>query len=109
MVEEVFRDPTGFEVILTEKCWTEHIIQRHPEIGQYRDLVIGTIKQPDAIYLGKRDPSRRIYLKKYPQVTGIGKWLDLLVFAGNQDRHIATAYFAAYAMRMLGEQIWPSK
>jgi hypothetical protein len=74
----------------------------------FRDLVIETIQTPDAVYAGRRDPSRRIYRKRYLEVSGLGESLDLLVFVGNTDRYVATAYFAAYSFRMLGTSIWPS-
>lgn len=106
-MDEVIRDPTGFQVILTEECWTGHITRKHPEMNAFRERLAETIQNPDAIYLGKRDPSRRIYVKKYPHPGQVGNWLDLLVFVSN-DGYVATAYFAAYSMRMLGKQIWPS-
>ena len=109
VVQEAVQDPTGFEVFLTEQCWAEHITIKHPEMSSHRDLVRETLRMPDAIHFGKRDPARRIYLKTFHHVAGIGNWLHLLVFVGNQDRHVATAYFTSYAMRMLGEQVWPSR
>src|SRR3990170_3890080 len=108
-MQEIIQDPTGFEVILTDKCWTDHILRRHPELGPFRKLVVETVKKPDGIYQGKRDPSNRIYPRKYPEVPGVGNWLDLLVFVRDDTKYVATAYFAAAAFRALGERIWPSK
>lgn len=73
-----------------------------------KQLVVEAVGRPDAIYLGKRDPSRRIYRKRHLQVRGVGDSLDLLVFVGGTDGYVATAYFAAYALRMAGTLIWPS-
>ncbi|MBI1984150.1 MAG: hypothetical protein HYS61_08130 [Acidobacteria bacterium] len=101
-------DPTGFEAILTDECW-QHITARHPEMGPFRQFVVETIQQPEGIYSGKRDPTRTIYQKKYVHVPGLGGSLDLLVFVGTTDGYVATAYFSAYSLRMLGDLIWPSR
>ncbi len=106
-MQEQISDPTGFEAILTDACW-QHIAARHPEMGPLRQLVVETIRQPDGIYLGRRDPVRRIYRKRYVHVPELGDSLDLLVFVGSADGYVATAYFAAYSFRMLGALIWPS-
>lgn len=105
-MEEAISDPTGFQAILTDECW-HHIVSRHPEMQPLREFVLETIRGPDEIYLGRRDPSRRIYRKRHLQIPGLGGPLDLLVFAGGTDKYVATAYFAAYSWRMLGTQIWP--
>lgn len=106
-MEEAISDPTGFQAILTDECW-QHIVSRHPEMRPLKELVLEAIRNPDGIYLGKRDPRRRIYSKRYLQVRGVGDSLSLLVFVGGEDRFVATAYFAAYALRMLGNLIWHS-
>jgi hypothetical protein len=74
----------------------------------FRELVKEVLGQPDGIYLGKRDSTRRIYCKRYLQVSEVGDSLDLLVFVGGADGYVATSYFAAYSLRMLRVLIWPS-
>jgi hypothetical protein len=106
-MDETISDPTGFQVVFTDDCW-RHIVSRHPEMQPFKELVAEAIRQPDGIHLGKRDPSRRIYRKRYLQVPGLGGPLDLLVFADGTDGYVATAYFAAYSLRMLGVLKWPS-
>lgn len=106
-MEEAISDPTGFQAILTDDCW-QHIVSRHPEMQPFRQFVVETIREPNAIHSGKRDPSRRIYYKRYLQVHGVGDTLALLVFVNSGDGYVATAYFAAYSFRMLGALIWPS-
>jgi hypothetical protein len=106
-MQQAISDPTGFNAILTDECW-EHIAARHPEMGPFRQFVMETIQQPDGIYSGRRDATRRIYRKKYMHVPGLGDSLDLLVFVGSAGQYVATAYFAAYSFRMLGALIWPS-
>jgi hypothetical protein len=70
-MEEAISDPTGFQAILTDDCW-QHIVSRHPEMQSFRQFVLETIREPDAVYSGKRDPSRRIYRKRYLQVPEVG-------------------------------------
>ena len=105
-MNEKIRDPTGFEAILTDECWI-HVTARHPEMGPFREFAAETIRRPDGIHLGKRDPGRRIYRKRYKDIPVMGGSFDLLVFVGNADGYVATAYFAAYSFRMLGTSIWP--
>jgi hypothetical protein len=62
-MQDNIRDPTGFEAILTDECWS-HITSRHPEMVPFRQQVIETIQRPDGIHSGKRDPARKIYRKK---------------------------------------------
>jgi hypothetical protein len=107
-LDETIRDPTGFEAILTNECWTGHIVIGHPEMAAFRERVLETIASPDAIYSGKRDPTSRIYAKKYAETPGVGLELTLLVYAKVESRYVATAYFAAHTLRALGEKIWPS-
>ena len=106
-MQDNIRDPTGFEVILTNECWA-HITSRHPEMESFRQRVIETLQGPDGIHIGKRDPARKIYRKKYSDIPVPGGSFDLLVFVGSADGYVATAYFAAYSFRMLGVLIWPT-
>ncbi|PYT66254.1 MAG: hypothetical protein DMG39_27170 [Acidobacteria bacterium] len=64
----------------------------------FKEFVLESIRQPNGIYLGKRDPTRRIYRKSYLEVPGVGNSLDLLVFLGDDGKHVATAYFAAFSL-----------
>ena len=103
----IVQDPTGLEVILTDECW-QHVISRHPEMRPFKELVLEAIRQPNGIYLGTRDPARRIYRKHYSEVPGVGNSVDVLVFLGEDNKHVATAYFIGYSFRILGRLVWPS-
>ena len=54
----------------------------------FRTYVLETIRVPDGIYKGKRDPTRKIYRKHYAEVPGLGNALDLLVFVGEKSGYI---------------------
>jgi len=105
--DEEIRDPTGLVVVLTERRWTEHIIVRHPEMATVRAGVIDTVARPESIHLGRRDPTRRIYVRDWGPVPGVGASLTPLVLVG-ETGEVGTAYFIAEAFRKLGRQIWPS-
>ncbi len=104
---DIVQDPTGLEVVLTDECW-QHVISRHPEMSPLKEFVLETIRQPDGIYCGKRDPTRRIYRKGYSEIPAVGNSLEVLVFLADDGRHVATAYLIAYSFRMLGRLLWPS-
>ena len=103
---DIVQDPTGLQVILTDECW-RHIVSHHPEMLPLKEFVLATIREPNGIYIGKRDPSRRIYKKNYSEVPSVGNSLDVLVFLGDDGIHVATSYLAAYSLRMLGRLVWP--
>jgi|SRR5467141_2623903 len=103
---DIVQDPTGLEVVLLDECW-RHIVSHHPEMEPLKELVLETIRQPNGIYNGKRDPSRRIYRKSYTEVPNVGNSLDVLVFLGDDGKHVATSYLIAYSFRMLGRLVWP--
>lgn len=74
----------------------------------FREVVTAAIQKPDAIHLGKRDPTCRICRKRYEDLPGVGKGLHALVFVDGHSGYVKTAYFAAFAFRALGQRIWPS-
>lgn len=108
-MDQIITDPTGFEVTISDACWDAHVVVRHPEMAEHKGLVAETIAAPEAIYRGKRDPSRRIYRRRYETVPGVGNFLDVLVFVGDSDGFMATTYFTAGSIRTLGERLWPSE
>ena len=77
MADQTIQDPTGFAAILTEQCWVEHITRNHPELAPFRPWVVETVETPDGIFFGKRDPSRRVYARRYAQVPDVGNELTL--------------------------------
>jgi hypothetical protein len=100
----------GLEVILDEEQWEAHVLVGHPELQSKRNLVIETLENADAVFRSKRDPSTRIYLKKYTDLM-LGDHLieqtTLRVYVREIDGFVVTAYFAAAWWRSLGEKQWP--
>ncbi len=101
----------GLPVELDEDHWKTHVLKGHPELTPYREFVIETLKQPDGVYRGKRDPTTRIYAKTYAGIR-IGETpveeISLVVVVREKNAFVVTAYFAVAAWRGFGERIWPS-
>ena len=101
----------GLQVELDDDHWKSHIIKGHPELMPHRELAIETLRNLDGVYRSKRDPSTRIYARRYRGIR-IGETLveeiSLRVIVREDNGSIVTAYFAAAMWRGLGERIWPS-
>ena len=101
----------GLDVALDDDHWKTHILKGHPELAQHRELVIETLKHPEAVYRSKRDPTTRVYARSYSEIM-IGETLaeriDLRVVVREKKSFVVTAYFAVAMWRGFGERIWPS-
>jgi len=101
----------GLDVTLDDDHWKAHIVKKHPELAQNLDRVIETLKEPDAVYRSKRDPTTRVYARSYSGIV-IGETLvekaTLRVIVRDESRFVVTAYFAVAMWRGVGERIWPS-
>jgi hypothetical protein len=100
----------GLEAVLDEGHWEAHVLVGHAELMGKRELVIETLQNADAVFRSKRDPSTRIYLKRYADIM-LGDHLieqtTLRVYVRESDGFVITAYFAAAWWRSLGEKLWP--
>lgn len=105
------RAADGLDVALDDDHWNAHIVKKHPELGQHRDLVIETLQHPDAVYRSKRDPATRVYARSYTGIR-IGETLvegvNLRVVVRETESFVVTAHFVVEMWRGLGERIWPS-
>ena len=101
----------GLDVSLDDNRWQMHIIKRHPELAQHRELVIETLRHPDVIYRSKRDPAARVYTRSYAGImvgeTSVPR-INLRVVVREEERLVTTALFVAATWRGLGERLWPS-
>ena len=100
----------GLQAVLDEAHWEAHVLAGHPELRGKLELVIETLQEADEIFRSKRDPSTRIYLKRYADIM-LGDHLieltTLRVYVRESDGFVVTAYFAAAWWRSLGEKLWP--
>jgi len=74
-MQEIIQDPTGFEVILTDKCWTDYILRRHPELGPFQKLVVETVKKSDGIYKEKETHPTEFTQESIPKFLAWGTGL----------------------------------
>lgn len=63
------KDPCGEEIILTRDCYFGHIFSAHPNIGQWIETVIETIRNPEGIFKDKEDVLHYIG-KIQPEIRG---------------------------------------
>lgn len=55
MAVEKRTDPQGYEIALEDERW-DHIIERHPEMEEHRELLLQAMESPELIL---RDPQRQ--------------------------------------------------
>lgn len=79
--------PAGQEVILTAASW-RHIVNRHPEMAQYRDAVIEVISNPDAVLEDPRPGRQRFYREGL----GPSRLLRVIVDFNQRPALIVTAH-----------------
>jgi hypothetical protein len=105
------RAADGLDVALDDDHWKTHIVKRHPELTQYRELVIETLQHPEAVYRSKRDPTTRVYARSYSGLMiaeTLVETVNLRVVVREKESFVVTAYFVGAMWRGLGERIWPS-
>lgn len=104
------RTVDGLEAALDEGHWQSHVLLGHPELQGKHELVTETLQNADAVFRGKRDPSARIYLKRYADIMPGDHLIEkttLRVYVRENDGIVVTAYFAAARRRSPGEKLWP--
>jgi len=68
----IVRSRNGVSVRLTEERW-QHIVRRHPEMGDQRERVLETLAEPDMIQQG--DFSELLAISFYPETPLTDKFL----------------------------------
>jgi hypothetical protein len=93
-----------------EGHWQSHVLLGHSVLLGKHELVTEKLQNADAAFRSKRDPSTRIYLKRYADIM-LGDHLiektTLRVHVRENDGSVISAYFAAAWWRSLGEKLWP--
>jgi hypothetical protein len=79
--------PEGDTVVLTATAWA-HIADEHPDIAPFRDEVLETIAEPDAVADDPRPGRQRFYRH------GIGpsRWLRVIVDFNQSPARVVTAF-----------------
>jgi hypothetical protein len=83
----------GVPVRLTEERW-QHIVHRHPEMGDQRDRILETLTEPDTIQQG--DFNELLAIRFYPKTPLTRKFLVVVYREISvEDGFILTAYLAS--------------
>ncbi len=80
-------DPDGTVVELTEERWS-HIVDRHPEMRLFRELVLRAVREPDQRMQGRQANEEWCYLRtQLPS-----DWLKVVIAYAGGRGHIVTAH-----------------
>lgn len=97
----VAQSVNGILIRLPDERW-EHIIQRHADISDQKELLLKTISEPTRILQGNKDEQLAI------QEIKPGKWLVVIYKEDRTDGFVITA-FSTRKVNSLNrrQQIWP--
>ncbi len=79
--------PDGDAVVLTATAW-RHISDEHPDIAPYRNEVLATIAEPDAVTSDPRPGRQRFYRHG----VGPSRWLRVIVDFNRNPARVVTAF-----------------
>ena len=88
---------------LSENAW-KHIRERHPEVSNYRSMVVGVASRPQFIIRGQHGELKAV---KLLGSTHLGqKYLVVVYRERKRRKDIITAYFTSEPRRIRGEMVW---
>lgn len=95
------KDRFGNILLLKEKHW-RYIIEKHPEIGNYKDRLSAVVKDPDIVKRSRRDKDIFLYYRYYKDIFE-GKYL---LVVGKIEEHpiVLTCYITDRIKE--GDFIW---
>lgn len=88
-------DKTGRKIRLTKKQWS-HITRKHPQIANYQEEIINTLKNPLKITDYGFDDKVRYYYKYLKHKTSPEKYLLVIVKYLNGTGFIISSFFEKY-------------
>jgi len=80
-------DPDGRLVTLTQLSW-RHIVERHPELGVGRDVVLAAVAVPDERLMGREVGEEWFYRRG----AGPSRWMRVVVHYERGSGRILTAF-----------------
>jgi hypothetical protein len=86
-VRSAIADPHGRRVELTDERW-RHIVERHPEIESYGDLILRAVYDPDERMEGTVSNEEWYYAR----TSAPSNWLKVVVAYAEGRGHIVTAH-----------------
>ncbi len=60
-------DPKGYTVLCSRDVWERHILARHPEVRDLRDLIVEAITAPDRSEIDPEDERVVRYYRQIPE------------------------------------------
>ena len=88
---------------LSDRAW-KHIRERHPEVSNYRSIVVDVVRKPEVVFKGYRGVKKAT---RYLDNTHLGpKYLVVVYNERERQKAIITAYFTSDMKRIKGEEIW---
>ncbi len=98
---DVTNSLNGIPIRLPNERW-QHIIQRHADIADKKDLILRTISSPDRLLAGNEGAIIAV------QALETGKWLVVIYKETPQDGFVVTA-FSTRKINSLNrrQQLWP--
>jgi len=95
----------GTPVVITRRTWHGHVVEGHPEMKPYLDLVMATIEEPDVIARDTRHPGRVYFNKRWADISDFpAAWLQAMVLLP-RDGSFARLLSAWPARRVGGKEI----
>ncbi|MGB9612693.1 MAG: hypothetical protein ACPL4K_00730 [Candidatus Margulisiibacteriota bacterium] len=90
-----FKDYKGTPIILTDQCWEEHILFRHPEVKKFLGKMQKVLEAPDVWRESDKDENVVLYYKSGIIKGKYGELFLVVVVRYEKDKkhgYVATAY-----------------
>ncbi len=92
MVDSSLIDPLERTLVLHDRTWFGHIIQGHPDVTDFRNLVEAAVRTPDQIRFSRIDADCRLYFGRGPRPS-----VTVMVVADVVRGVVKTAHLCAKA------------
>ena len=99
------KDPRGKVIILTKKCWDDHIVVEHPIMKHFYDELKEVIRDTDYIYQSKISKDAELFFKEF-ESRKFGELYLLAVIERKEERGYIKTSFPVYNLKKGGELIW---
>ena len=97
-------DPRGKQVICTQDCWNNHILEARSWMDGWEEYVAKAIEKPTfGIYEDANRPERNIY---YLLHTKRDRYIKVVVSFDNEDKGVVITAFPSDNMKAGEKLIW---
>ena len=101
------KDPLNNTIVLTQKCWKNHILKEHPEMEAFYNELRNTIKKPEYIFKSKISRNSHLYFKGYlhPEY-GYFYIMAVIDYKEHKKMGFIKTSFPVYNLKKSGELLW---